>query len=239
VKKRWSTTGAPRNRNCPAIRKADAPISYPLTITGANNYDLVAASQSDIDHRVKILYLERSRWIEQICAWAGADEIQNIVQMAEYRDYLSLDERMSAQLKDISQALHQAKPTIVHFAGHGEDGTLCLETADGMTYPVEADALAAMLEEFADSIDCVVLNACDTGYLAETIAEHIDYVIGMSETISDEAAIAFSVGFYKALGAGRAIPEAHRLGCAEIGIYGIPESLKPRLVKRQSILEGV
>jgi hypothetical protein len=55
----------------------------------------------------------------------------------------------------------------------------------------------------------------------------------MSKEISDAAAIAFSVGFYQALGAGRSIEESYKLGCVQIRLLGIPEHLTPILTKRQ------
>ena len=47
----------------------------------------------------------------------------------------------------------------------------------------------------------------------------------------DQAAVAFSVGFYQALGVGRSIEEAYRLGCVQITLQGIPEHLTPILLK--------
>lgn len=57
-----------------------------------------------------------------------------------------------------------------------------------------------------------VLNACYSEAQAKAIARHIDYVIGMQQAIGDTAAIAFSAGFYQALGDGRNIEEAYKMG---------------------------
>jgi hypothetical protein len=43
----------------------------------------------------------------------------------------------------------------------------------------------------------------------------------------DKAAIAFSIGFYKALAANRSIEDAYHFGCVEIQLYNLPEHLKP------------
>lgn len=61
----------------------------------------------------------------------------------------------------------------------------------------------------------------------------MDYVIGMNQAIGDKAAIAFAVGFYQALGAGRTIEEAYKLGCVQIQLQGIPEHLTPVLLKNE------
>ncbi|MFB8790366.1 MAG: GUN4 domain-containing protein [Potamolinea sp.] len=51
----------------------------------------------------------------------------------------------------------------------------------------------------------------------------------MNNSIGDNAAIVFSVGFYKAFGANCSIEKAYRLGCSEIELQGIPENLTPVL----------
>ncbi len=140
---------------------------------------------------------------------------------------------MSLRPVDISQALLDVKPQIVHFSGHGATtGALYFENQVGQMQPVAPDALAALFEQFANEVDLVVLNACYSEDQAKAIAEHVDYVIGMSEAIGDKAAIAFAVGFYQALGAGRSIEEAYKLGSVQIRLQGIPEHLTPVLVKK-------
>lgn len=57
-------------------------------------------------------------------------------------------------------------------------------------------------------------------------------MIGMTHAISDDAAIAFSVGFYQAIGAGRSIEDAYHLGCVQIRLQNIPEHLTPILFKK-------
>jgi len=94
------------------------------------------------------------------------------------------------------------------------------------------DALAALFEQFTDQVTCVLLNSCYSEVQAVAIAEHIDYVIGMNQAIGDHAAIAFAIGFYQALGAGRTIEEAYKLGCVQIRLQSIPEHLTPVLIQK-------
>ena len=76
------------------------------------------------------------------------------------------------------------------------------------------------------------MNACYSEIQANAIAQHIKYVIGMNQAIGDKSAIAFAVGFYQALGAGRAIEEAYKLGCVQIQLQGITDRLKPVLIEK-------
>lgn len=161
-------------------------------------------------------------------------EIQEKLQLAAGRENFNLIQRMSVRPADISQSLLDIQPQIVHFSGHGtHEGALCFENQVGKAQPIEPVALAALFEQFADEVMCVILNACYSERQAKEISKHISYVIGMSREIGDGAAIAFAIGFYQALGAGRSIEKAYKLGCVQIRLWGIPEHLTPILLKRE------
>jgi hypothetical protein len=164
-------------------------------------------------------------------------EIHEKLKLAQLRECFKLElPQLSVRPVDISQALLDVQPQIVHFSGHGTStGALCFENQVGQTHFVQPDALAALFEQFAHQVNCVLLNACYSEIQAKAIAEHIEYVIGMNQAIGDDAAIAFAIGFYQALGAGRTMEEAYKLGCVQIGLQGIPEHLTPVLIKREQI----
>lgn len=163
-------------------------------------------------------------------------EIQERLRGGRYRDRLQLQlPQLAVRPADISQALLDYEPQLVHFSGHGdENGALIFENASGNSQAVSPAALAALFAQFANQIECVLLNGCFTAPQAEAICQHIRYVIGTSTAISDPAAIAFSLGFYQALAAGKPIPEAFALGKVQIGLQGYEESDTPMLVERQS-----
>jgi hypothetical protein len=155
-------------------------------------------------------------------------EIQEKLQLGKFRERFKLEQRMSVRPADISQALLDIQPEIIHFSCHGTaNGELCFENQIGETHPVHPDALAALFEQFAHQVNCVILNACYSETQATAIAKHIKYVIGMNQAIGDNAAISFAIGFYQALGAGRSIEDAYKLGCVQIRLQGIPEHLTP------------
>jgi hypothetical protein len=161
-------------------------------------------------------------------------EIQEKLKLAKLRDRFVLEQRTSLRPVDISQALLDVRPQIVHFSGHGlPDGALCFENKAGTIHPVDPDALAALFAQFADHVQCVVLNACYSEIQADAIAEHIDTVIGMNQAIGDQAAIAFAIGFYQALGAGKLTEAAYKLGRVQIQLQGIPEHLTPVWIHRE------
>lgn len=164
-------------------------------------------------------------------------DIQDSLKLARYRDRFILEQRMSVRSGDISRALLEFEPQIVHFSGHGlSTGEICVEDAVGQCQSIPPHALASLFELVTDHVDCVLLNACYSETQMEAIAHHIPHVIGMKQAIGDRAAITFAVGFYKALGANRSVPEAYRFGQVEIQLEDIPEYLIPTLRSKDSKL---
>lgn len=160
-------------------------------------------------------------------------EIQEKLQLARLRHAFKLEQRMSVRPTDVSQALLDTRPQIVHFSGHGTtSGALCFENAVGETHPIYPEAIAALFEQFTNDIECVLLNACYSELQARAIVRHIPVVVGMNAAITDEAAVAFSIGFYQAIGAGRQIEDAYRLGCVQIRLHNIPDHLIPVILRK-------
>jgi ubiquitin-protein ligase len=163
-----------------------------------------------------------------------AREIHEQLQRAKLREQFDLHQRTCIRPADLTQAMLDLVPDIVHFSGHGDrSGELCFEDTDGFMKPISPDALGALFYQFRDTTKCVVLNACYSESQAKTISEHIDFVVGMNTSIGDASAIAFSIGFYQALGAGRSVDEAYELGCIQIRLQGLTEQLTPVLLRRE------
>ena len=161
-------------------------------------------------------------------------EIQEKIQLSKSRELFSFAQRMSVRPVDISQALLDIEPNIVHFSGHGTStGALCFESQDGSIQLVSGDILSALFAQFSKQVQCIVLNACYSEIQAQALVKHVNYVIGMNNSISDKAAIAFAIGFYQALGANRSIENAYQLGCVQIGLQGISERQTPILLRKK------
>ncbi len=153
-------------------------------------------------------------------------EIQNGLRHS--RKKIDVKQQWATRPEDLRRALLDHNPHYVHFCGHGggQSGIIL----EGKY--VSGDALARLFGLFSRSIKCVVLNACYSVLQARAIADHVDYVVGMSSDIGDSAAIEFAVAFYDALGAGESIEFAFALGCNAIQLSGIPEHLTPVLLAR-------
>ncbi|HEY9626109.1 MAG TPA: CHAT domain-containing protein [Coleofasciculaceae cyanobacterium] len=160
-------------------------------------------------------------------------DISEGLQRSQHRDAFRIEQRWAVRPRDMQRAMLDLNPQIVHFSGHGEgEEGLKFEDESGKVKFVDAEALAGLFELFADQVECVVLNACYSEVQAEAISQHIPSVIGMKKAIGDRAALEFAVGFYDALGAGRSIEFAHKLGCSAIRMAGIAENLTPVLKQK-------
>lgn len=182
----------------------------------------------------KILILTANpQMIDQRRLDAEVREIQAGLERAKKRDDFQIIAKWAVRIDDLRRALLDYEPHIVHFSGFGAatEG-LALENDAGQVQLVSNSALANLFEVFKGTVECVLLNACYSLEQAEAIRQHIPYVIGMSQAIGDQAALEFAVGFYDAIGAGRSIEDAFKLGCISIELKGIPESLTP-VIKRK------
>jgi len=167
-------------------------------------------------------------------------DIAEGLQRAQKRDQFNLEQRLAVRPRDIQRAMLEVSPQIIHFSGHGEgEAGLVFEDEIGNAKLVDEAALAGLFELFADQITCVVLNGCYSAVQAKAIAQYIPYVIGMNQEIGDKAAIAFAIGFYDALGAGRPIEFAYKLGCSAIRMEGIAENLTPVLLKQSTTGDAI
>jgi len=177
-------------------------------------------------------------------------KIKQGLERSKRRDEFKLVVKWAVTDDKLRRAMLDNEPEVVHFAlhgtgkGHGGTGRdlvppesvassgLAGEEEGGNLQLISGDALARLFELCADSVKCVVLNACYPEFQANAISERIDFVIGMKQAIRDDAAIKFAIGFYDALGAGRDFEKAFKFGCSALDLKGIPEHPTPVLKKR-------
>ncbi len=140
-------------------------------------------------------------------------DLNNIIKRSQNHSQFEMEFELEVYLEQLQDLFLEAKPRIVHFCGHGtgEQG-LILENQAGREQKVSTDALSNLFELFDREVECVLLNACYSEVQAQEIVRHINYVIGMSHEIRDDAAIAFATGFYRALSWGKSVEESYKFG---------------------------
>jgi len=162
--------------------------------------------------------------------------IQGKLRLSEFRDDFKLEQEWAVRVSDLQEILLRHQPHIVHFSGHGNTrGEIILEDAQGNSFTLPPELLKKLFQVLKDNISCVILNACFSKVQADAIAEAVNCVIGMSDQISDEAAITFAANFYQALGFGRSIQTAFDLACLEIAFEKLGEENTPQLLTQPEV----
>lgn len=175
------------------------------------------------------------------------EEIRIVRRMIDHspdREQFEIVSEPGVRVGDLQELLLRHGPQIVHFCGHGagEEG-LIFKTDEGSERWVRADALANMfgLNRICNQVRCVLLNACYSEEQANAIVSRIDYVVGMSHAIQDNAAIAFSKGFYLGLGHGCSIEDAFEFGrnAIQLEISGSSSKMRSAVTEQERRAEVV
>lgn len=144
--------------------------------------------------------------------------------------------RWAAKPTDIQQCVLSYRPKIVHFSGHGTtDGEIVMEDFCGRPFVVSASGLSKLFACFDGEVKVVLLNACFSAKQAKGIAEYVDCVIGMDESIGDMAARRFAVSFYRAVSYGKSVGCAFDLACNELMLSTVEREDLPRLISRSGV----
>jgi len=156
--------------------------------------------------------------------------IKEKVRETEFGSLFHIQKHSGVRADQLHDFLLKYKPDIVHFSGHASSSSeLVVETSAGQSQRVSRKAIGNLFRLLPRHIRFVVLNACYTEYQAQAIAEHIEWVVGMSKAISDSSAIEFAGSFYQALGYGYSVGNAFELARNHLALTGLGEHDTPKL----------
>lgn len=165
-----------------------------------------------------------------------ARAIREKIRLSEYRDSVQFESRWAVRAGDILQAINETNPTIVHFSGHGTDlGELMLLNPDGTEKFVSAEAITAAMATASDTIRLVVFNACFSEAQAESVVNHIEAAVGMSDSIADETACVFAAQLYSSIGFGYSLQTAFNQAKAALLLENVPDENVPTLYTRDDV----
>jgi hypothetical protein len=168
--------------------------------------------------------------LDQECA-----AIERELLMTPARNGFELRSKWAVTINDLIHALRDLKPAIIHFAGHGNATGIVLHGDDGVARAISGDTLTAMIESTGKSPCLAVLNACYTDVQAQPLSDLVGCAIGMNGTISDDAARAFSIAFYGALGSHYSAYSAFRQAQAALAALGLDKQAAPRCITRADV----
>jgi CHAT domain len=118
-------------------------------------------------------------------------------------DYADLRVEADVGTDELVEIVLSVMPDIIHFSGHGAPGQAHFD--NGALSAATISRIVAQVPE----IWCVVLNSCYSDSIAKRLVnDGVPAVVGMTDAISDDAAIEFSRFFYRALAAGPDIKRA-------------------------------
>ncbi|MFB9628954.1 CHAT domain-containing protein [Nonomuraea helvata] len=191
-----------------------------------------AGDDSAAPEIIKILFLSANpEDTDQLRLDEEARAIDEALRQSEHRDRFDLRSHWAVRIGDLQRLLLRYRPDIVHFSGHGSSySEILLQDDQGRSFPIAPDALSGLFSLLSKNVRCVVLNACYSERQAAGIAASVDCVVGMSDEVTDEAAILFAGAFYGALGAGETVQRAFHFGCNQVALYGLAGSGIPQLV---------
>jgi hypothetical protein len=152
------------------------------------------------------------------------------------RDAVDLRFEWATGISDLQPALRQHRPHIVHFAGHGgREAGIYLESSTGDWQPVHKAALGNLFAALNGCVRLVVLNACETHALTDAFADVVDYMVGMSHVVHDDASLAFSEAFYGALAGGSSVDQAFAMGVNRLELEAHEDADVPMLRVRRGV----
>jgi CHAT domain len=142
-------------------------------------------------------------------------EIESLEKLAKhFVTKVDLQVLQNASLARINETMHEFRPHIFHFSGHGTyqdgQGVLMLERQDGEADIATADYIAVLLHNH--DVHVAFLNACETGVSSATdsfssvsgalVRAGVPAVIATMRVVQDEQAKLFTRDFYRAFFAG-------------------------------------
>ena len=153
------------------------------------------------------------------------------------KERLVLKSEFCTDLEGFQEKTNTFRPNILHFAGHGSDangeleafgrgigrpdwkeniGLIFHKSGYGGAMLINDATLDYNFQTFIEDdkipIEVLVLNACYSTNQAEVLSKRVKYVVGVHNSIDDNASIDFSAGFYYGLSDGKTIESAFRYG---------------------------
>ena len=175
---------------------------------------------------------------DQLALGEEARAIEQKVRSSRHRDGIQVRQRWAVRPEDLQQILLEDEPTVVHFSGHGAGaaGIVLHGGTEDEERLLDAGVLAALLRVHKQNIRVVLLNACFSEEQAKAVVNEIDFVVGMNDSIGDEAARVFAAAFYQALGFGKSVQAAFDQGVLELKLLGLDQDVDiPVLLVRDGV----
>ncbi|MGP9529751.1 CHAT domain-containing protein [Glutamicibacter sp. AOP5-A2-18] len=179
--------------------------------------------------------------VETIGTWLRVDQevrqVKQALRASKFRDLVTIEHLPAATGPDLMNGLNDHRPHVVHFSGHASALGVHLEDDNGTTggAGMNFGLLASLLGATDDPPRLVVLNACESLEGADDLLQTVPNVIGMSESITDIAAITFATKFYAAIASAQSVASAVAQAKVAMQMTALEDAHLPEIRTRDDV----
>jgi hypothetical protein len=139
--------------------------------------------------------------------------IDDAIRESKYAERFQMVNPMLMTTHERLVTAYRARPSIMHFGGHGNDRSLSIMVDQGVLtreIPLDGKQLAAILKSFPETVQLCVLNTCESALIAKHLVDSnsADFAVGWPRSVDDSTAIAFARALYRSLGDGLKLSQA-------------------------------
>ncbi|WP_289017590.1 CHAT domain-containing protein [uncultured Ornithinimicrobium sp.] len=173
--------------------------------------------------------------------WLRVDQevrqVKQSLRASKWRDLVTIEHLPAATGMDLVDGLNDHRPHVVHFSGHASGWGVLLEDEAGSQDGAEVEfaLLAKVLGATDEPPRLVVLNACESLEGADDLLRTVPTVIGMSESITDLAAVTFAARFYAAIAAAQSVATAVEQARTAMQMASLEDSHLPEIRTREDV----
>lgn len=123
-------------------------------------------------------------------------------------DHLDLRVYSHLNIDELPDVVSRLAPDVIHLAAHGQDDAIMLAHQERGHVRLDGRMLGGLLAATRVRPKLLLLNACNSAAMAETLTGHADFVIGTDAPISNVGARSMAATLYSLLASGSSLGSA-------------------------------